>query len=285
MTNFSTINVKPLSGNIGAEIDGVNLKKISKEQFKEIKIVFGKYGVIFFRNQNLSPEEEIIFAELWGEININRFFTNLEGYPKIALVSKEPDQKKNIGGAWHTDHTYDLEPAMGSILFAHQVPKKGGDTLFSSMYAAYETLSDGLKDTLKNMYGRHSSRHVFGTSRAERNDDTVGRIINSDKAKQDAIHPVVITHPHTGRKALFVNPTFTLGFDGWSDEESKPLLKYLYSHATKPEFTCRFKWEEGSVAFWDNRSTWHLAVNDYHGERRLMHRIAINGTRLKQFSK
>ena len=281
MTNYSTINVKPLSGNIGAEIDGVNLKKISKEQFKEIKIVFGKYGVIFFRNQNLSPEEEIIFAELWGEININRFFTNLEGYPKIALVSKEPDQKKNIGGAWHTDHTYDLEPAMGSILFAHQVPKKGGDTLFSSMYAAYETLSDGLKDTLKNMYGRHSSRHVFGTSRAERKDDTVGRIINSDKAKQDAIHPVVIAHPQTGKKALFVNPTFTLGFDGWSDEESKPLLNYLYSHATKPEFTCRFKWEEGSIAFWDNRSTWHLAVNDYHGQRRLMHRITINGTRLK----
>ena len=281
MTNYSTINVKPLSGNIGAEIDGVNLKKITKEQFKEIKIVFGKYGVIFFRNQNLSPEEEIIFAELWGEININRFFTNLEGYPKIALVSKEPDQKKNIGGAWHTDHTYDLEPAMGSILFAHQVPKKGGDTLFSSMYAAYETLSDGLKGSLKNMYGRHSSRHVFGTSRAERNDDTVGRIINSDKAKQDAIHPVVITHPQTGKKALFVNPTFTLGFDGWSDEESKPLLNYLYSHATKPEFTCRFKWEEGSIAFWDNRSTWHLAVNDYHGQRRLMHRITINGTRLK----
>ena len=281
MTNYSTINVKPLSGNIGEEIDGVNLKKITKKQFKEIKIVFGKYGVIFFRNQNLSPEEEIIFAELWGEININRFFTNLEGYPKIALVSKEPDQKKNIGGAWHTDHTYDLEPAMGSILFAHQVPKKGGDTLFSSMYAAYETLSDGLKDTLKNMYGRHSSRHVFGTSRAERNDDTVGRIINSDKAKQDAIHPVVITHPQTGKKALFVNPTFTLGFDGWSDEESKPLLNYLYSHATKPEFTCRFKWEEGSIAFWDNRSTWHLAVNDYHGQRRLMHRITINGTRIK----
>ena len=199
MTNYSTINVKPLSGNIGAEIDGVNLKKISKEQFKEIKIVFGKYGVIFFRNQNLSPEEEIIFAELWGEININRFFTNLEGYPKIALVSKEPDQKKNIGGAWHTDHTYDLEPAMGSILFAHQVPKKGGDTLFSSMYAAYETLSDGLKDTLKNMHGRHSSRHVFGTSRAERNDDTVGRIINSDKAKQDAII-LLLLHIHRQEK-------------------------------------------------------------------------------------
>ena len=280
MTSFSTINVKPLSGYVGAEIDGINLKKISEEQFVEIKMAFGEYGVIFFRNQSLLPQEEITFAEYWGKININRFFTNLEGYPKIALVSKEPDQKKNIGGAWHTDHTYDLEPAMGSILFAHQVPKNGGDTMFSSMYAAYESLSDGLKDTLKNLYGRHSSRHVFGMSRAERNDDTVGRIINSDQANQDAIHPVIITHPETGRKALFVNPTFTLGFKGWSDEESKSLLQYLYSHATKPEFTCRFKWEEGSIAFWDNRSTWHLAVNDYHGERRLMHRITIDGTRL-----
>ena len=280
MISFSTINVKPLSGYVGAEIDGINLKKISKKQFQEIKIAFGEYGVIFFRNQSLSPQEEITFAEYWGNININRFFSSLEGYPKIALVSKEPNQKKNIGGAWHTDHTYDLEPAMGSILFAHQVPKNGGDTMFSSMYAAYETLSDGLKDTLKNLYGRHSSRHVFGKSRAERNDDTVGRIINSDLANQDAIHPVIITHPDTGRKALFVNPTFTLGFQGWSDEESKSLLQYLYSHATKPEFTCRFKWEEGSIAFWDNRSTWHLAVNDYHGERRLMHRITIDGTRL-----
>ena len=280
MTSFSTINVKPLSGFVGAEIDGINLKKISEEQFVEIKMAFGEYGVIFFRNQSLLPQEEITFAEYWGKININRFFTNLEGYPKIALVSKEPDQKKNIGGAWHTDHTYDLEPAMGSILFAHQVPKNGGDTMFSSMYAAYESLSDGLKDTLKNLYGRHSSSHVFGKSRAERNDDTVGRIINSDQANQDAIHPVIITHPETGRKALFVNPTFTLGFQGWSDEESKSLLQYLYSHATKPEFTCRFKWEEGSIAFWDNRSTWHLAVNDYHGERRLMHRITIDGTRL-----
>lgn len=280
MTSFLSINVKPLSGYVGAEIDGINLKKISKEQFEEIKIAFGKYGVIFFRDQNLLPQEEIKFAECWGKININRFFTNLEGYPKIALVSKEPNQKKNIGGAWHTDHTYDLEPAMGSILFAHQVPKNGGDTMFSSMYAAYESLSEGLKDTLKNLCGRHSSGHVFGKSRAERNDDTVGRIINSDKANQNAIHPVVIKHPETGRKALFVNPTFTLGFEGWSDEESKPLLQYLYSHATKPEFTCRFKWEEGSIAFWDNRSTWHLAVNDYHGERRLMHRITIDGTRL-----
>lgn len=279
--NYSLIDVRPKSGSVGAEIFGVDLnKEISKEQFLEIRRAFGEFGVIFFRDQYLTPDEEIEFAEKWGTININRFFTNVDGYPKIAMVLKEANQKQNIGGAWHTDHTYDTEPAMGSILFAHEVPKKGGDTMFASMYSAYENLSEGLKKTLDGMQARHSSRHVFGKARASRNDDTVGRIRNSETANQDALHPVIIKHPETGRKALYVNPTFTLGFDGWTDVESKPLLEYLYEHATKPEFTCRFKWEKGSIAFWDNRSTWHLAINDYHGERRLMHRITIEGRKL-----
>ena len=279
--NYSLIDVRPKSGSVGAEIFGVDLnKEISKEQFLQIRKAFGEFGVIFFRDQYLNPDEEIEFAEKWGIININRFFTNVDGYPKIAMVLKEANQKQNIGGAWHTDHTYDTEPAMGSILFAHEVPKKGGDTMFASMYSAYENLSEGLKKTLDGMQARHSSRHVFGKARASRNDDTVGRIRNSETANQDALHPVIIKHPETGRKALYVNPTFTLGFDGWTDVESKPLLEYLYEHATKPEFTCRFKWEKGSIAFWDNRSTWHLAINDYHGERRLMHRITIEGRKL-----
>ena len=279
--NYSLIDVRPKSGSVGAEIFGVDLsKEISKEQLLQIRRAFGEFGVIFFRDQYLTPDKEIEFAEKWGIININRFFTNVDGYPKIAMVLKEADQKQNIGGAWHTDHTYDTEPAMGSILFAHEVPKKGGDTMFASMYSAYENLSEGLKKTLDGMQARHSSRHVFGKARASRNDDTVGRIRNSETANQDALHPVIIKHPETGRKALYVNPTFTLGFDGWTDVESKPLLEYLYEHATKPEFTCRFKWEKGSIAFWDNRSTWHLAINDYHGERRLMHRITIEGRKL-----
>jgi len=279
--SYHLIDVRPISGSVGAEIHGLDLKKeIAEEQFREVRSAFGVYGVIFFRDQNLSPEEEITFAERWGKININRFFSNLDGYPKIAMVLKEPDQKKNIGGGWHTDHTYDEEPAMGSILFAHEVPKSGGDTMFSSMYAVYENLSDGLKETLSKMRARHSSRHVFGTARAERDDDTVGRIKNAEAANQDATHPVVITHPETGRKALYVNPTFTLRFEGWSDAESKPLLEYLYMHASKSDFTCRFRWKVGSIAFWDNRATWHLAINDYHGERRLMHRITIEGVKL-----
>lgn len=279
--NYTLIDVKPISGAIGAEIYGVDLKKhIEENQFEEIRTAFGQFGVIFFRDQNLSPEEEILFAKRWGKINVNRFFTNVDGYPQIATVLKEPDQKKNIGGAWHTDHSYDLIPAMGSILFAHEVPNKGGDTLFASMYSAYESLSESLKKKLINMRARHSSRHVFGSARAERNDDTVGRIRNPESANQDAVHPVIIKHPETRRKLLYVNPTFTLGFEGWSDNESAPLLQYLYSHSTRSEFTCRFKWKPGSIAFWDNRSTWHLAINDYHGERRLMHRITIEGKKL-----
>ena len=280
-SSYSLIDVRPISGTVGAEIHGINLKKaISDKEFSEIHSAFGQYGVIFFRDQNLTPEEEISFAKRWGKININRFFTSVDGYPEIAKVLKEPDQKQNIGSKWHTDHTYDVEPAMGSILFAHAVPKSGGDTMFSCMYTAYDTLSDGLKDILHKMHARHSSRHVFGAERAERGDDTVGRIKNSGAANQDANHPVVITHPESGRKALYVNQTFTLGFEGWTDAESKPLLEYLYSHASRPEFTCRFDWKPGSIAFWDNRATWHLAINDYHGERRLMHRITIEGTKL-----
>lgn len=275
------LDIKPISGAVGAEIHGVDLKdNIPEEQFSEIKSAFGEYGVIFFRDQKLTPEQEITFARRWGEININRFFTSVDDYPEIAMVLKEPNQKKNIGGNWHTDHSYDIEPALGSILFAHEVPKSGGDTVFASMYSAYETLSDGLKGTLEGMSARHSSRHVFGPSRSEKEDDTVGRIKNAEAANQDAVHPVVITHPETGRKALYVNPGFTLGFEGWTDAESQPLLEYLYAHATRPEFTCRFDWKPGSIAFWDNRATWHFAINDYHGEKRLMHRITIEGSKL-----
>ena len=277
--DYNTIRVNPLGGALGAEISGIDLNEaISDEQLTEVRQVFGQYAVIFFRNQNLTPENEIRFAKRWGEINTNRFFSSVEGYPQIALVVKEPDQKNNIGGSWHTDHSYDIAPALGSMLFAHEVPVSGGDTVFASMYKAYDTLSDGLKSTLSNLRARHSSAHVFGAARAANgNDDTVGRIKNPEAATQEAIHPVVISHPETGRKSLYVNPGFTLGFEGWSDEESKPLLEYLYAHAARPEFTCRFQWKAGSIAFWDNRATWHLAVNDYQGHRRMMHRITIEG--------
>ena len=276
------IEIKPLGPAIGAEISGVDLSRpLPDSQFTAIRRAFVDHGVIFFRDQPLSPEQHIAFAGRFGEINVNRFFRAVDGFPMIAEVRKEATQKKNIGGDWHTDHSYDEIPALGSVLLAHEVPENGGDTVFASMYAAYEALSDGLKETLRGLRAVHSSRHVFGfKGRTKETDDLATRIGNPELATQDAVHPVVITHPDSGRKALYVNPGFTLRFEGWTDAKSKPLLDYLYAHAVRPEFLCRFQWRRGSIAVWDNRATWHYAVNDYQGQRRLMHRITIEGVPL-----
>ena len=268
---------------MGAEIAGVNLAEpLSERLFEEIRAVFYRYQVICFRDQKLTPEQQIAFAQRWGTINVNRFFARLKDYSMIAEVRKEPEHKLNIGADWHTDHSYDTKPAFTSILYAKVVPNFGGDTLFASMYAAYETLSEGLKETLSSMNARHSSRHAFGYSKTDLESRKTGRINNPELATQDAVHPVVITHPGSGRKALYVNPDFTVGFEGWTDEESKPLLEYLYKHAGQPKFTCRLSWTEGTLAMWDNRATWHCALNDYHGQRRVMHRITVEGEPLSR---
>ena len=281
MQSNGTIEIAPVASALGAEIRGVDLsEELSDADTATIRDAFGRYGVIFFRDQDLTPEQHIAFAERWGEIEVNRFFRPVEGHPMIAEVRKEPEQKANIGSTWHTDHSYDPAPAMGSILYAREVPEVGGDTLFANMCLAYETLSEGLKETLAGLRAWHSSRHVFGHGGSAGELQQDARIGNPDLATQDAVHPVVIRHPTTGRRALYVNASFTVRFDGWTEEESKPLLDYLYRHAARPELTCRFRWQPGSIAFWDNRSTWHYAVNDYQGERRLMHRITLQGVPL-----
>lgn len=276
----SRFDVRPTSGALGAEILGIDLAKpLSQAETDEIREALNDHGVIFFRDQTLTPDEHLAFAGRFAPVNINRFITAVPGHPEIAEVRKEPAQTANIGGGWHTDHSYDQVPALGSILLAREVPPRGGDTMFASMALAYEALSDGLKQTLDGLQAVHSSRHVFG-AKAAYSRDTAGRIGNAELATQDAIHPVVIRHPETRRKTLYVNPGFTLRFEGWTDKESKPLLEYLYAHAARPEFQTRFVWREGSIAFWDNRATWHFAINDYQGERRLMHRITLDGVPL-----
>lgn len=278
---YEAIEVRRLTTGCGAEIAGVDLAHLSNRQWQEVRQAFADYGVIFFRDQNLSPEQHIEFARRWGPIDINRFFTPVDGYPEIAEVRKEKEQKTNIGGGWHTDHSYDPAPAMGSILLAREVPPDGGDTLFASMYAAYEGLSDGLRRTLEGLRAIHSDEHVFGARGYHKKaGETTDRIGNAGAVRGEVSHPVVITHPESGRKALYVNPAFTLRFEDWSEADSRPLLEHLYRHATRPEFTCRFRWTRGAIAFWDNRATWHYAANDYHGERRLMHRITVGGCTL-----
>lgn len=277
---MSAVEVNPVSGGVGVELSNIDIGNgVNDAEFSSIQQAFIDNGLVFLHNQNMTPEQHIEFAERWGDININRFFPKVSGYEKIAAVVKEKDQIVNIGGGWHTDHSYDKIPAMGSILLARETPPVGGDTLFACMYKAYESLSDGLKKTLEGMNAVHSSRHVFG-DQSEYKKSLEDRFGNSDLATQDAVHPVVITHPESGRKALYVNPGFTIHFEGWTANESKPLLDYLYQHATLMEHTTRFKWAEGSIAIWDNRCTWHYALNDYHGARREMHRITLEGSPL-----
>lgn len=274
------IQVSKAGPNVGAFVDGVDIGKgISSEEAAQLREALGTYGVLFFRDQDMEPSAHLAMAEQFGGVNVNRFFAHVDGWPSIAEVRKEPEQKANIGGDWHTDHSYDQIPALGSILVARETPKIGGDTLFSSMYAAYDYLSDGLKQTLEGLNAVHSSRRAFGKNAAykEKGEDLEDRLGNADKATQDAVHPVIIRHPISGRKALYVNRAFTMHFEGWTEEESLPLLQYLYAHGGRPEFAYRFDWQPGSVAFWDNRATWHRALNDYQGERRLMHRVTVEG--------
>ena len=276
----SRFDIRPSSPAVGAEILGVDLSQpLSAEETGDLRAALNEYGVIFFRDQELTSEQHIAFAERFAPININRFFKSVPDYPQIAEVRKEPQQTTNIGGGWHTDHSYDLAPALGSILLAREVPEQGGDTMFASMHHAYEALSDGLKRTLEGLRAVHSSRHVFGAG-SRYGKDTAGRIGNEELATQDAVHPVVLRHPETGRKTLYVNAAFTTHFEGWTENESRPLLNYLYAHAAQPQFHTRFQWRKGSIAFWDNRATWHFAINDYHGEHRLMHRITLEGVPL-----
>lgn len=277
---MTSITITPCTGP-GAEIGNVDLSQpLSDEDFSAIRQAFADHGLIFFRDQTITPEQHIAFAERWGDINVNRFFTPVDGYPQIAEVRKEPDQKTNIGGGWHTDHSYDREPAMGSILVARELPPKGGDTMFADMAAAYDALDEETKVKLEGLEAVHSSKHIFGGEAAYRSESDAGeRLHNADAADalDDVVHPVVITHPLSGKKILYVNAAFTVGIKGWSKADSMKLLMPLYAHAAQDRFVTRFEWKPGSIAFWDNRATWHYALNDYHGERRVMHRITLEG--------
>lgn len=276
-----SIHVQPLAG-VGAEITGVDVGALSDAELATIRTAFADHGVIFFRDQAIDEAAHIALARCFAPININRFFGAHPRFPEIALVTKEPEQKNNIGGGWHTDHSYDVEPAMGSILVARELPESGGNTLFSSMYAAYDALSPGFAKMLEGLSAVHSARHIFGEGPGtyyNQTDAGGGRIGNAAAAEslRDVTHPVVITHPLSGKKALYVNPSFTTRIDGWTDAESKPLLQQLYAHCMNKAFVHEFVWRPGSIAFWDNRATWHFAKNDYHGQRREMHRITVEG--------
>lgn len=275
------MEIRPLTGTLGAEILGANLA--DPAQFDAIHAAFVEHSVITLRGQTITPDDHIAFAQRFGTINVNRFFQALDTHPQVAVVLKEPDQKKAIGEIWHTDHSYDAEPAMGSILHAIETPPTGGDTVFISMSAAYEALSPRFQDFIGALSALHSSRHVFGAQQDDSETATSGRVGNSAAATQDALHPMVIRHPLSGRPGLYVNPQFTTRIDGLEEAESDAILEMLYTHCQRPEFQARVRWQPGDVTMWDNRATWHKAINDYDGHRRYMHRITVEGCPLSAF--
>ena len=268
--------VKKVSGAIGAIIQGVQLdEKLDENTFSDIYSAFLKYQVIFFRNQNFIPESLISFAKNIGRPISYPFVKGLDSFPEITPILKKETDVNNFGGIWHSDTTYQNEPPKGTMLYAIEVPEFGGDTEFSNQYLAYESLSDEMKFFLE----KKKAFNISGKSEVTktRSDVLKHSSLNLKNNKLEAIHPVVRTHPETKKKSLYINQAHTTHFVGMSEEDSMPVLKYLFKHQINSEFTCRFKWKKGSVAIWDNRCTLHNPINDYHGSRRLMHRITFQG--------
>ena len=276
--SYRTLAVTPLTPAIGAELSGVDLSsELSAEVIGEIRQALLQYMVIFFREQQLEPADLIAFAKRFGEISFYPFVEGMRDYPEIVEVVKKEDETINFGGLWHTDTAYLEEPPLGSILYAVDVPPAGGDTLWSNMYLAYDALSPTMKTLLEPLKAVNS---------AEKPDAAVTRVNRIADQPRDAAnivteaaHPIVRTHPETGRKALYCSDAHVTHIEGMSVEESRPLLNYLYGVQQRPEFACRFHWTPGSVAFWDNRCSQHNALNDYHGHRRVMQRVTLAGDR------
>ena len=274
------IRVEPIAGALGAEIAGVNLADdLSNSQFDAIHDAFLKHHVIFFRDQHdLTPEAHKRFGQRFGSLNVHPYVSGMDEHPEIMEIIKEPDEKVNFGGGWHSDMSFLEKPALGSILHAIEVPPYGGDTLFANQVAAYEALSDGMKAMLDGMVAIHSaSREYSARGHSAQARKSMDAQVADDAPEFE--HPVVRTHPETGRKGLYVNPAFTLRLKDMTKRESKPLLHFLFDHSRDERFTCRFRWSDGAVAFWDNRCVWHYALNDYHGHRRHMRRVTVNGDR------
>jgi taurine dioxygenase len=274
----SQIEVRPIAGTIGAEIHNVDVsQELDEATIGDIRKALLDHCVIFFRDQKLDAERHKAFTRRFGKIFIHPNYKGMQADAEIITLTREPGDKKIVGEDWHADTTMMPEPPMGAILYGVEVPPYGGDTLFANQAQAYEALSEGMKKMLAGVKAIHSDRKVAGPA-ANKN------AFRATKVREDAdwretvsVHPVVVAHPETGRKQLYVNASYTIGFEGMTEEESKPLLDYLLDHGHRPEFTCRFRWDTGSIAFWDNRICKHLAIHDAGPFRRVMRRTQIAG--------
>jgi taurine dioxygenase len=283
-TASTRIEIRPMAGALGADIGGVDLSRpLDDATFGAIERALHEHLVIFFHDQRLTPEQHLAFTRRFGPISRSPYIKHMDDYPDIIAVLKEAEERKisTFGNAWHSDFSFLDEPPLGSVLYAREVPSHGGDTLFANMYAAYEALSPGLRRVLDGLNAIHTGKPygVGGLPQDLAVSRSIGIERDNPEADRETAHPVARVHPATGRKALFVNSIYTTRFEGMTPAESRPLLKFLYDHATQPEFTCRLRWRQGDLAVWDNRCTMHYAINDYDGQRRLMHRTTIKGER------
>jgi taurine dioxygenase len=272
----TSLDIRPIAGALGAEVFGVDLAgELSDATIADIRRALLDHLVIFFRDQDLPLDRYLAFAKRFGAPQEYPFVKGLEGYKEIIAVAKLEHETVNFGGVWHSDTTYLPRPPMATLLVARELPPYGGDTLFANQYLAYETLSPGMRRFLDGAVGVSNSAKADVTRTREDRLKTDG----TTRARENLIaeHPAVRVHPETGRRALYVNTAHTVCFADMTEEESAPILEFLFRHQIRPEFTCRFRWKPGSVAFWDNRCAQHNPINDYHGFRRVMHRITLAG--------
>jgi taurine dioxygenase len=272
-TGYRRITVEPLTPIIGAEIGGVDLDSVDAETWAEIEGAFAEHLVVFFRDQHLSPEQHKSLGCRLGELHVHPAAPSVAGHPEVMIIHADERSKVVAGNGWHTDVSCDERPPLGTILYLKQVPRSGGDTLFASMYAAYDDLSDTMKTFLEPLSAEHESRHVYAGRYGSKEEDS------RDGSFPEAVHPVVRTHPVTGRKALYVNRAFTTRILGLSATESRAVLDFLFAHQENPEYQCRFRWQPDSVAIWDNRCAQHHAIWDYFPQVRSGIRVSVIGER------
>ncbi len=277
------VQVRQLAGALGAEISGVDLAKpLENDVWQAVHAAFLEYGVLFFRDQELSHEAQIAFASRFGKLDVHPIANGMDEHPQLIRVWKPAGESAAFGVGWHSDNSFFEEPSLGTLLYGVEIPSYGGDTLFASMNRAYDALSDTMKGWLEGVKAVHSASRAYDP-KSVGEDKYAGKAAisysYSDVIWQEVEHPVIRTHPETGRRSIYVNPMFSQRIVGLSAPESQALLDFLYQHCASPEFTCRFRWQPHSVALWDNRCVQHYALDDYRAFDRLMFRVSIQGDR------
>jgi taurine dioxygenase len=275
-------DIRPLTPDLGAEVHGLDLRK-TETAIPVIREAIARYSVIFLRDQTLTLDQLLDGTTAIGPVLRVPFVKGMDSHPDVIAVLKEADEKRisTFGGTWHTDFSFLPQPPSLTLLYAAELPPVGGDTLWANQYAAYDALSPGLQQLLDPLLAVHTGwpHGTTGPSADMAVSRSIRMVRNDASADREELHPVVRVHPVTGRKALFVNPIYTQRFENMTAAESKPLLDYLYQHCIQSEFTCRWRWQPGTLAIWDNRCTMHLAINDYDGSRRLLYRTTVAGER------